>query len=83
MHEKSISGNTTYPALVGNIIARLRKEKEKLERDLSMLDKKLSNKDFVSKAKEDVVSRTRDRRETLQTELSKIEESLDIIASQN
>jgi len=48
-----------------------------------MLAKKLSNKDFVSKAKEDVVSRTRDRRETLQTELSKIEESLDIIASQN
>ena len=64
-------------------LGRLRKEKEKLERDLSMLDKKLSNKDFVSKAKEDVVSRTRDRRETLQTELSKIEESLDIIASQN
>ncbi|MFQ5512344.1 MAG: valine--tRNA ligase [Candidatus Krumholzibacteriia bacterium] len=67
---------------IGAELERLRKERKKLERDLSMLDKKLSNKDFVAKAREDVVGRARDRKRVLETELSKIKESLDIISSQ-
>ncbi|MEE9270846.1 MAG: valine--tRNA ligase, partial [Candidatus Krumholzibacteria bacterium] len=64
-------------------LERLRAEKRKVEHDLSTMEKKLSNKDFVRKAKEDVVNRARDRREALHTELSKIEESLNIIESQS
>jgi valyl-tRNA synthetase len=61
---------------------RLRKEKAKIERELSVVDKKLSNKDFVEKAREEVVDKTRSKRDILLTELGKIEESLTIIQGQ-
>jgi valyl-tRNA synthetase len=60
-------------------IGRLRKEKAALESELARVDAKLSNQDFLAKAREDVVQRTREKRETLSTELAKIEESLKII----
>ncbi|MBP2680561.1 MAG: valyl-tRNA synthetase [Candidatus Krumholzibacteriota bacterium] len=60
-------------------IKRLRKEKGDLEKDLAVVHAKLSNEDFLAKAKEDVVQRTREKRETLATELAKIDDSLKII----
>jgi len=60
-------------------IGRLRKEKTALESELARADAKLSNQDFLAKAREDVVHKTREKRETLSTELAKIEESLKII----
>ena len=60
-------------------VGRLRKEKGDIENELAVVDVKLSNQDFLAKAREDVVQRTREKRETLRTELAKIEESLKII----
>jgi valyl-tRNA synthetase len=60
-------------------IGRLRKEKRGVEDELAVVDVKLSNQDFLAKAREDVVQKTREKRKTLITELAKIEESLKII----
>ncbi len=58
---------------------RLKKEKAKIERELSAVDKKLSNDNFVKKARQEVVEKARSKREVLMSELSKIEESLKIV----
>ncbi len=63
-------------------IARLEKEKKKIEGELSGVVKKLSNENFVARAREDVVQKARDKREILETELSKIVESLNIISEE-
>ena len=63
-------------------IARLEKEKKKIEGELSGVVKKLSNENFVTRAREDVVQKARDKREILETELSKIVESLNIISEE-
>ncbi|UCH84038.1 MAG: valine--tRNA ligase [Candidatus Latescibacterota bacterium] len=60
-------------------LARLRKEKSKIESELAVVDKKLSNPNFLEKAREDVVSKAKDKKELLITELAKIDESLTII----
>jgi valyl-tRNA synthetase len=60
-------------------LARLKKEKSKLEGELAVVDKKLSNPNFVEKAREDVVKKAKDKKELLITELAKIDESLTII----
>jgi valyl-tRNA synthetase len=59
---------------------RLDKEKQKLESDLARTDRKLSNEDFLSKAKESVVTKEREKKSLLETELEKIVESLRIIS---
>jgi valyl-tRNA synthetase len=61
---------------------RLKKERAKIERELAVVDKKLSNEDFVAKAREDIVSKAREKREVLRTELAKIEESFNIISEE-
>ena len=61
-------------------IKRLDKEKLKLESDLARTNKKLSNENFLSKAKESVVIKERERKSLLEVELGKIVESLQIIS---
>ena len=61
-------------------LKRLQKEKDKLEADLARTEKKLSNENFVAKAKESVVQKERDKAAFLKLELEKINESLQIIA---
>jgi valyl-tRNA synthetase len=60
-------------------LARLKKEKSKLEGELAVVTNKLSNPNFVEKAREDVVKKAKDKKELLITELAKIDESLTII----
>jgi valyl-tRNA synthetase len=62
-------------------VKRLQKEKVKIERELSTVDRKLSNDDFVKKARQEVVAKARSKREVLMSELGKIDESLKIIGS--
>jgi valyl-tRNA synthetase len=62
-------------------IKRLEKEKWKLESDLARTNKKLSNEDFLSKAKESVVAKEREKKSLLEAELEKIVESLRIISN--
>jgi valyl-tRNA synthetase len=61
-------------------IERLSREKQKLEKELGAVAKKLANENFVKKAKEEVVEKVREKRGLLETELQKIEESLAIIS---
>jgi valyl-tRNA synthetase len=61
-------------------IKRLGKEKLKLESDLARTNKKLSNENFLSKAKESVVLKEREKKSLLEVELGKIVESLQIIS---
>jgi valyl-tRNA synthetase len=60
-------------------IRRLTREKEKLESALAIVEKKLSKKDFLEKAKEEVVRKEREKKVLLETELHKIRESLEVI----
>jgi valyl-tRNA synthetase len=60
-------------------VARLRKERRQIQNDLSVVDAKLSNQEFLAKAREEVVQKAREKRDTLGTELTKIDESLKII----
>ena len=60
---------------------RLEKEKAKIELELSAVDKKLSNDNFVKKARQEVVDKARSKREVLMSELGTIEESLKIIGA--
>ncbi|HKH35192.1 MAG TPA: class I tRNA ligase family protein, partial [Beijerinckiaceae bacterium] len=57
-------------------IARLEKERGKLEGDIAKIDAKLANQDFLARAPEEVVDEQRERREVAQTRLHKIEEAL-------
>ncbi len=63
---------------LGAEVERLKKEKSKIERELLAVDKKLSNEEFVKKARNEVVEKVRGKRDVLMTELKKIEESLNI-----
>jgi valyl-tRNA synthetase len=59
--------------------ARLTREREKVEAELSDVARKLANEGFVAKAKPEVVERERTRRERLETERSKLVESLGLL----
>jgi valyl-tRNA synthetase len=57
-------------------IARLEKERQKLEGEIGRIDAKLANKDFLARAPEEIVDEQRERREAAQARLRKIEEAL-------
>ena len=61
---------------IGQELARLQKEKEKAQKDLSELEKKLGNDGFVKKAPENIVAAERERAEKLISLLEKLEESM-------
>jgi valyl-tRNA synthetase len=63
-------------------IARLKKEKRAIEAELAGVDRKLSNREFLAKAKEEVVQKAREKGDTLRSELAKIDESLRIIGEE-
>jgi valyl-tRNA synthetase len=58
---------------------RLGKEREKIEKDLEVVGRKLANENFVNKAAADVVAKERDKQERLRQELDKLIESMSII----
>jgi valyl-tRNA synthetase len=58
---------------------RLGREKEKIEKELDQVGRKLSNDKFVSRANPEVVEKERDKQERLRAELAKLVESMSII----
>uniref|UniRef100_UPI002623E811 hypothetical protein n=1 Tax=Asticcacaulis sp. TaxID=1872648 RepID=UPI002623E811 len=56
--------------------ARLAKEIGKLEQDIAKIDAKLSNKNFVDKAPEEVIEEQRDRRAEADTVRAKLADAL-------
>ncbi len=58
---------------------RLEREKEKIEKDLEQVGRKLSNDKFVARANPDVVAREREKQHRLQMERDKLIESMSII----
>lgn len=72
--------------MAGNIdkdaeLARLDKEIQKIEKDITLLNGKLSNPKFVDKAPADVVAKEKDRLEAAKTSIAKLEEQKQKIAS--
>jgi valyl-tRNA synthetase len=55
---------------------RLKKEIQKVERDLELVDRKLSNDEFMSKAPEEVVEKVKIKREALLNRDKRLRESL-------
>lgn len=75
------TGTTIYLPLEGMLdieveCKRLKDEKEKITQSLLKTEKMLSNENFVSKARPDVVQKERDRLIELQSSLSQIDERL-------
>lgn len=60
-------------------LERLDKEKQKIEKDLEQVTRKLSNDNFVNKANPDVVAQQREKQTRLQMERDKLIESMSII----
>uniref|UniRef100_UPI002603AB5B hypothetical protein n=1 Tax=Asticcacaulis sp. TaxID=1872648 RepID=UPI002603AB5B len=56
--------------------ARLAKEIGKLEQDIAKIDAKLSNKNFVDKAPEEVIEEQRERRAEADTVRAKLADAL-------
>jgi valyl-tRNA synthetase len=56
--------------------ARLAKELEKIEKDISTIDSRLSNSGFVSKAPQEVLEESRDRKIELEARRTKVTEAL-------
>ncbi|MBU2986019.1 valine--tRNA ligase [Saccharophagus degradans] len=72
--------------MAGNIdkdaeLARLDKEIQKIEKDITVLNGKLSNPKFVDKAPADVVAKEKDRLDAAKTSIAKLEEQKQKIAS--
>ncbi len=60
----------------GGEVRRLEKEIQKVEKDLEIVDRKLSNDEFISKAPEVVVEKVKIKREALLNRDNKLRESL-------
>ena len=59
-----------------NELARLAKEREKAQKGLSMIENKLSNEKFVSKAPEAVVAAEREKAEKYRELIAKLDASI-------
>ncbi|NLK72552.1 MAG: valine--tRNA ligase [Clostridiales bacterium] len=60
-------------------VERLEKERDKLQKEIERVDKKLSNEGFISKAPQSVVDEEKDKRIKYQEMLEKVTERLEII----
>ena len=60
---------------------RIQREMDKLDRDITALNRKLSNPEFIQRAPAEVVARDRNRREALLQKKATLEESLRRLAS--
>ncbi|MDO6421964.1 valine--tRNA ligase [Saccharophagus degradans] len=72
--------------MAGNIdkdaeLSRLDREIQKIEKDITVLNGKLSNPKFVDKAPADVVAKEKDRLDAAKTSIAKLEEQKQKIAS--
>jgi valyl-tRNA synthetase len=63
-------------------IARLNKEIEKLVKEIEILNKKLSNEDFVKKAPKDIVVKETQRLDQSQNTLNKLQTNLQNLQKQ-
>ena len=61
--------------------ARLARERDKVEKEISIIDKKLSNDSFVSKAPAEVVEEQRERRDEYAATKTKLTEALERLAA--
>ena len=71
--------NVMVPLLDIAAEARLRKKKDKKDKDLTHSKAKLDNPAFVNKAPPSVVAKERDKYETLRRELAVLEEQLEMV----
>jgi valyl-tRNA synthetase len=62
-------------------LARLKKEGEKLETSIGMIDKKLKNREFVENAPKDIVDKERAKYEELMQKRLKIEDNKKVLMS--
>jgi valyl-tRNA synthetase len=60
---------------------RLRKEIKKIEKDMETAEKKLSNKQFMDKAPEDVIEKVKEKVAAMQLQLEKLNHNLNFFAS--
>lgn len=60
---------------------RLRKEIKKIEQDLGVHEKKLTNEEFVGKAPEDIIEKVREKYESQKEKLAKLNQHLKFIES--
>jgi valyl-tRNA synthetase len=60
---------------------RLRKEIKKIEKDMEAAEKKLSNKQFMEKAPEDVIEKVKEKVAAMQLQLEKLNHNLNFFAS--
>ena len=58
-------------------VDRLKKKLKKLEKDKSMFEKKLSNKNFLENAPESVVSETREKLQNVQEQITRIQKIIE------
>ena len=57
-------------------MSRLRKESEKIKKEIEVVNKKLANQDFIDRAPEAVVIKQKENYKHLAEKLSKIEEGI-------
>lgn len=62
-------------------LARLNKQSEKLQKEISGLEGRLTNKSFVEKAPENLVKEAKDKLSDLQVQLAAIHKSIDSLSS--
>ena len=79
------SGSESYVVLAGLVdfdaeLARLRKEREKLEKDAVKLAKKLANQGFLAKAAKEIIEKDRAKHADLADKIAKIDEQLGALA---
>ncbi|MEM1288458.1 MAG: valine--tRNA ligase [Pseudomonadota bacterium] len=81
-----VAGQATVCLNVGDVVdfaeerARLEKEVGRLQGEISRIEKKLANENFVSRAPEAVVAGEREKRTGYEAELGKVEEALKRLA---
>ena len=81
-----VSGGSTYVLDVADKVdlaavkTRLAKEREKAEKEISVIDKKLGNPKFVDRAPEEVVEEQRERKAGYEEQLAKLSAALDRLA---
>ncbi len=77
-----VVGDTTAALPLGGVIdaaaetARLGREIEKAESDLGKMDAKLSNPQFMAKAKEEAVEEARDRKAELEGAIKRLQAAI-------
>jgi len=79
---KNLSSGRLFVSIEGIIditkeVEKLKKEKEKLEKLLEKTEKMLSNKNFLEKAKKDVIEKTKQNRIKLEEKIENIKQDID------